>query len=741
MTVTGENIKKKLFIKLYPESDARRMIPGSEKAVSIIQNLRRDDVRKIYIIASNQSVSRPYISLFRKEIPGIMIRDMAMEKIGRQDIYSIKSIIDDINAFIRTGQSCEIILFNESLAGVILACFYVNTGKNTELSIEQVRKIIPGVALSGSDLSFIREFNNLIRETCDVPPEPGTATREAPAEPAAEPMTVTGTVQKRERTDAKDSDAMRSYIERAEPAGVLTRFRIATKLIALVSLVLVFSLSLMIFLGTAFFKRNSLSVINTGNATAARLIGERMQGEINSSLEKARVAAEVSSMGRSTEELASRVKEMLFRNKGDFIFMGIAVKDGDGLKLKKSLYNDDYINGGPVSRDMLQGSIRKNAEYFAQSFGGRILVRNVSPEAGAPVLGVSFPYRRKGGSVRSVIICYLSLKRLMDASRLAGPVRTYMVGDRGECVVNAERNLVLSRVSMAEVPVVKKMLLSTAGAGDLRYRDGGGLYHLASYRKLDAYGLGVIVTAPEDSLLRGVYDARRRNFIIMAIILVAAVLGAFIFSKTISGPIEELRQVAASAPPEVLKLSSSGAGDEVFYLAQSFKEVLRSYLDSQEKLDDYRRAEPRAAEGVTGGAGGPAAEPSREGMTQQFRTEGLKIQVTYDGPAVFMVWMGRGSLVNPGELLNPYLEGIVNSMRGRELACDFSSLESMNAAIVQSIIRFAHVLYENRIQAKFIYNRSIDWQDASFEALSAVVQEMDTISLDGRILGKNMFIL
>ena len=128
-------------------------------------------------------------------------------------------------------------------------------------------------------------------------------------------------------------------------------------------------------------------------------------------------------------------------------------------------------------------------------------------------------------------------------------------------------------------------------------------------------------------------------------------------------------------------------------------------------------------------------------MTQHFSTEGLKIQVTYDGPAVFMVWMGRGSLVNPGELLNPYLEGIVNSMRGRELACDFSSLESMNAAIVQSIIRFAHVLYENRIQAKFIYNRSIDWQDASFEALSAVVQEMDTISLDGRILGKNMFIL
>ena len=31
-----------------------------------------------------------------------------------------------------------------------------------------------------------------------------------------------------------------------------------------------------------------------------------------------------------------------------------------------------------------------------------------------------------------------------------------------------------------------------------------------------------------------------------------------------------------------------------------------------------------------------------------------------------MVWMGKGNLVNPGELLNPYLEGIINSMRGRK---------------------------------------------------------------------------
>jgi hypothetical protein len=121
--------------------------------------------------------------------------------------------------------------------------------------------------------------------------------------------------------------------------------------------------------------------------------------------------------------------------------------------------------------------------------------------------------------------------------------------------------------------------------------------------------------------------------------------------------------------------------------------------------------------------------------------EGLQIQVTYAGPDVTMSWIGRGSLANPGELLNPYLEGVINSLRGRVFTCDFSTLETMNAAMVQSIIKFAEILDENRIQATFLYNKSLDWQDAAFEALSAILQDMQTISLDGRQIEKNLFIL
>ncbi|MBN2078929.1 MAG: cache domain-containing protein [Spirochaetes bacterium] len=731
-------MKKKLFIRLYTERDSRNLVPGSERATELVRILLRDEVKKIYILAPNHSVSRPYMDLFQKQVPGIIIRDLVMVKIERRDIFTIKSIIDDINASIRNGQNCEIILFNGSLAAVVLACFHVNAGRDAALSIEEARRVNPNVLISGSDVAFINDFHDYVRGSRPA----ATGLHAAHRSPSAPEMA--GTVapvgaRKLQDVNPKEIEAIRRFIKQEEPAGILSRFRIATKLVALVSLLLVAAMSLVIFLGTAFFKKESRSRIHDSQSTIARLIGDRMTDEIVASIEKARNAARVSSIGKKAKENRGRAKEMLFGEKKDFIFMGVAGRDGEGLKFKKTFYNEEYINETGMSRDALKAVHRNNAGYFRESFDRRIVVRNVSPDAGTPVLGISFPYRYRKGSVSSVVVCYLPLEALMEATRITGPSTAYMVNDRGDCIVDAERNRVLSRVNMADVPVVRKMLLGTSGSGAMRFRDEEGRYQLASFAKLDAFGLGVIVTAGEDPMLGGVYDIQRRNFIILAIILVAAALGAFVFSRTISAPVEALKQIAASAPAVFPRLTLYGEGDEVYCLARSFRGMLGSYVDSLEGSDESRFAEHGVATAEP--AGVAKQEETRDAVSQQFSTEGLKIQVTYDGPGVSMVWMGRGNLANPGELLNPYLEGIINSLRGRELVCDFSSLEAMNAAMVQSIIRFAYALDENRVRARFVYNRSIDWQDASFEALGAVVQEMETISLDGRMLEKNTFVL
>lgn len=733
-------MKKKLFIKLYSESESKHLIPDSPRAASIIDGLERDEIKKIYIISSNRAFSWPYINIFRKYSSRIMVHDLIIDALDTRMIYTIKSIIDDINSSIQNDDSCEIIFFNGSLAGTVLACYYVNACRNAERAVAQVRKIIPTVALSGSAISFIEKFNDVLssgargpeKSYAQVKEGAGAARQEAGMLPA-------------DRVKA-ESSAVRKITEALYPAAliglsnVLRRFRFGTKLVVLVALIVVFSLSLMIFLGTLFYRSDTEERAGRNNHAMAQFIASRMEDEIRAYLEKARNAAKISAVESSSEELDGRVRDILFHEKNNFIFMGIAERHGDELDFNKTFYNKRYIGAGRLSREDILEQHTRQARYFLQSFKHKLIIRNISPDMGMPVLGMSFPYEKSRDDVESVIVCYVPLERFIKAFRDMGQARAYMVSDRGDCVLDAERNRVLARINMMDMPIVKKMLAGTLSDGEMKYRDADGLDYIGSYKKLDTFGLGVIVTVAEHTVLREVYSIQRRNFIILAIVLIVAIIGAFLFSRTVSVPIDSLKELADSSQLGNLKLTASREGDEIYFLTNSFRQILNSYLEYQ-KAPRPPSHETRVEEERHAGMTESPEAPVPESMSQKFRAEGLKVQVTYAGPEVNMAWVGRANIANPGELLNPYLEGVITSLRGRELTCDFSSLETMNAATVQSIIRFAEALHENRIRAKFMYNKSIDWQDASFEALGAVIYNMDTISLDGRPMEKNVFIV
>ncbi len=752
MSTTTERTRKRLFFKIYSESEARHIIPDSPRANEILDSLRRDDIKKIYILCPNSSIAMPYLNLFMQLGTGVVVRDIILEKLEKQHVYTVKSVIDDINAAIKKDQSCEIIFFSSSIAGVILACFHANAFKSVSHSMDHVRKIAPKTILSGSDIAFINHFTDYVNGGPREPEEqpagrverpverrPETAAQEKPALKGAASALSPGSGIAPAR-NIKREVAQKIAVDM--PENLLMRFRISTKLVALVGIIVAFSLSLMIVIGTISYKRDSEEKQNANNSTAAQMMGDRLEDELVAALERARAAAEYSSSGKSSSKLASRAGDLLFRDRSNFIFMGIAARDQKDLDFKKTFYNRIYINDNQILKKDIREIHAKNAPFFLDSFRNNVIVRNISPDMGMPAMGISFPYATGDGGVESIIVCYVPVDRFISAFGATGGVRAFMVSDQGDCVVHGERNRVLSRINMTDVPIVQTMLASTVDRGVMRYRDRDGKYYLGSYRKLDKFGLGVVVTTDEDSVFRELYGIQRRNFAILGIVLVVALLCSFMFSRTISVPIDSLRQLTEASPIGGLELTAPSGGDEIYFLTNSFREVYNSYLDARKAFEEQG---PVAASTrplpETPVEQKPAEEVVHHKISQKFLAEGLQIQVTYAGPDVTMAWIGRGSLANPGELLNPYLEGVINSLRGRVLTCDFSSLENMNAAMIQSIIRFAQILDENRIRAVFLYNKSIDWQDASFEALSAVIQDMPTISLDGRQIEKNLFIM
>lgn len=109
----------------------------------------------------------------------------------------------------------------------------------------------------------------------------------------------------------------------------------------------------------------------------------------------------------------------------------------------------------------------------------------------------------------------------------------------------------------------------------------------------------------------------------------------------------------------------------------------------------------------------------------------LTIKVEEKNTDVYISWLGKSREREPGAVINPYIEGIISDLEGKKLIMDFVKLEYMNSSTVPSIIKMFKLLDTRKIQTKVLYNKSSNWQSASFKALSTIAQSLKCITVDG----------
>lgn len=713
-----EKMKAQLHIRLIEDDEIGPFDPYGESTVELIRSFRSHDSRNIYIISPDHSVSSPFAELLNKPAMDFAVGELIIDRLDKRQIPLIKNLVDDIIAKMRINQNCEIVIFRGGVAAVVLACLYVNASRNTELAAEQVRDVSPGLSLSEGDLYFINDFRDYISDLEGETPAPSVEKDEGPREIS---LAESGAV----KEGMIEVPGFPEYIPGR--ADFLLRFRIRTKLLVLFSLVLAVSLTLMVFIANQFFKKDGQARIRENIRARALMLVEEVRGELKSSLETVRIAAQASGSGMPRRESESIVEEMLFREGNKFIFMGIARKHRDRLKFIATYYNNDFLGAHEFSRDRVRSIHEKNAGHFLRSFERATVLRNISPDMGMPVLSVSLPFREKRDAVSSIVVFSMPLDRFMDIFTKTRGSRSFLVNEQGDCVAYREANRIVSRVNMIDMPVVKKMLVSTLETGQMRYFDRDGRGHLGSFAKLDEFGLGVVTTAPEDFLYRELNRVERRNYLVLSMVLIVTIAASFMLTWTVSVPLDRLADAAALFLPGIARAVFPKEKDEIHLLTGSFREMRREIVETRRKLRD-------AAENVDRIVAERMKQSMRAGRIpepdlRQFRTDDLSITLSQAGKAVKMTWSGRANIANPADSLNPYLDGVAPSLKGYELSCDFSSLETISTAAVQSIIRFAYMLDENRIPTTFYYNRFIYWQAASFEELNAVFQGMKMMSL------------
>jgi hypothetical protein len=109
---------------------------------------------------------------------------------------------------------------------------------------------------------------------------------------------------------------------------------------------------------------------------------------------------------------------------------------------------------------------------------------------------------------------------------------------------------------------------------------------------------------------------------------------------------------------------------------------------------------------------------------EKLHIEELHIDVETAREGLRVTWEGRSTHRDPGKLLHPFFERILERARQQSLpiSMHFEKLEQFNSSTIAALIQLINVARDSGVPMMVHYDKSLKWQTLSFEALQRAIE-------------------
>lgn len=356
----------------------------------------------------------------------------------------------------------------------------------------------------------------------------------------------------------------------------LKKLTIKVKLITIISIILLLSLGLVIFVATRAFRGETEVSIQLSNLQKVQLIADKVEREIQGQSNALRTLA-------LTEETNPGSK-VLFENEFfvDTPQALVIYFFFNGEEIPKVIRWNEKLLENANNKELAETTLATYKEEFQKTKSGNLSLINISPAMTEPYLALATPFGKEGSG--SYAIMFFQADEFLKAFQTANVETTVLVDGKGDVIAHPESKVVVSNPSFAQNPMVSKMLTATTGNGQTRFLDTDNLAYLGTFQKLGLGGLGVVSTVPENKVYEAVYTMQRTNLYILMIVLSFSIIFVFFYSRTLTTPIQNL--VAATKEIESGNFALTikpKSGDEIGILTTSFVAMGKG-LEEREKV-------------------------------------------------------------------------------------------------------------------------------------------------------------
>ena len=368
---------------------------------------------------------------------------------------------------------------------------------------------------------------------------------------------------------------------------------ISLKMIFIISLVIILSFSLLTYISTYLFTSDSERNIESNTIQNANLISQKVKTDFLSVIEKSKIAilavndegtggasAKADSEPGNDSALFS---SLLFKRDPNMIYIGILRNEKGSVKETKKLYNEILLADSGLDSDIFQKILESEKESVFSSINGADFALNLSSYFGSGVIGIIIPYESDS---RAALCIMFSNEKVYDAVKSPDLIKSFLVNGRGELLAHYDKKMVIENGSVADLPIVKKMLKSTINTEKIEYVDSNSITWLGAYNKTGFSDTGVISIVSKEQAFGMVRKLQKQTVLIALIVLNLAILFVYFFSKTITKPIRKLVSISSEIRNGKFDISvKSKSRDEIGILSESFEDMARG-LAEREKMKD-----------------------------------------------------------------------------------------------------------------------------------------------------------
>lgn len=372
---------------------------------------------------------------------------------------------------------------------------------------------------------------------------------------------------------------------------------IGAKLVIIITAVFFLSLGLMIFL-VAFFLNNDiektarinnrninkmssytvedkLSLIKSNSLVLQENLSILSQKELSQKeLNQKKLNQKELNQENKNNTLTVRLTELFFSQNSDIavILNREEIRDSSAERM----INRQFFLSNALSENMLDEFIESNIQVLNRALIGETIIINAAPFFnGIPLLAMSFPAQDFDN-----ILVLFSSETITDSFG-TGANSTFIVNYFGDVLVHPDQDLVSAGANLLQNPFIQECIANPGTIFDKRFTDERGGEFFGVSQKLNLANIIVVSFINTSTVFEGINLTTKRNIYFSFGVWFLAVLLFYLFSKSISRPLEELKTAAERIAGGDYNLNlKSNSMDEIGILTasvQSMSNVLRNF--------------------------------------------------------------------------------------------------------------------------------------------------------------------